>query len=173
MILFWKRKKANKQLENKQQPKDSKLFFFHDLAYNIKSFWHWSFWYLSIQLWIKTQMYENVSFSNICIVLKIETIWNMLHFCNNVRNASLSVCQKKSYQFINHVYIFFFSSSFSSSSSNCLNSSCASFGEKKNEIGCVVFALISINWHLGGLEKNDLPLKSPRNKIIQILFQQC
>ena len=25
----------------------------------------------------------------------------------------------------------------------------------------------------GGLEKNDLPLKSPRNKIIQILFQQC
>ena len=56
---------------------------------------------------------------------------------------------------------------------NCLNRSCASFGEKKNEIGCVVFALISINWHFLGLEKIDLPLKSPRNKIIQILFQQC
>ena len=28
---------------------------------------------------------------------------------------------------------------------NCLNSSCASFGEKKIEVGRVVFALISIN----------------------------
>ena len=28
---------------------------------------------------------------------------------------------------------------------NCLNSSCASFGEKKNEVRLVVFALISIN----------------------------
>ena len=56
---------------------------------------------------------------------------------------------------------------------NCLNSSCASFGEKKIEVRCIVFALISINLHFGGLEKNDLPLKLPRNKIIQILFQQC
>ena len=31
---------------------------------------------------------------------------------------------------------------------NCQNRSCASFGEK-SEIGRVVFALISINYHLG------------------------
>ena len=28
---------------------------------------------------------------------------------------------------------------------NCLNSICASFGEKKNDIGRVIFTLISIN----------------------------
>ena len=37
---------------------------------------------------------------------------------------------------------------------NCLNSSCASFGEKKIEVRRVVFALISINYHFGGSGKN-------------------
>ena len=36
---------------------------------------------------------------------------------------------------------------------NCLNSSCASFGEKKIEVPRIVFALISINWHFGGVWK--------------------
>ena len=36
---------------------------------------------------------------------------------------------------------------------NCLNTGYASFREKKNEIGRVVFALISINWHYYAMSK--------------------
>ena len=43
----------------------------------------------------------------------------------------------------------------------------ASFGEKKSEIGCIVFVLIS----MGGAEKIDLPLKLHQNNIIYILLQ--
>ena len=32
---------------------------------------------------------------------------------------------------------------------------------------------IEVDYILGGQEKINLPLKSPRNNIIQILFQQC
>ena len=53
---------------------------------------------------------------------------------------------------------------------NCLKSSCASFGEKKLEIGMRRFCA---NQHKlafsGGAEKNVLPLKSHRNKNVQIL----
>ena len=56
---------------------------------------------------------------------------------------------------------------------NCLIIVCASFGErKKNETGCVVFELFS-SLFIGGEKRIDLPLKSRRNKIIQILFRQC
>ena len=52
---------------------------------------------------------------------------------------------------------------------NWLNSHCASFREKKNEIGSVVFVLISIIRILGA-EKIALSLKLPQGQISKFYY---